>query len=139
MLFTLLFSAWAFLAPQSSHQLLPIDTFSPTENMATVHIYRPKSMIGFRHLVFQLSSNRGDQIQLRSGQVRSVQLDPGTITWSLQYALMAPTAYPIQLEAGRTYYMLASMEPGNLGNPPVLVEITEAAFHTLQSQEARHD
>ena len=87
---------------------------------AVVHIYRPNRAVGFGW-VFKLKANGEDVGKIRNGRHFTIELEPGQAQF-----VMNKNNVQLNLEAGKEYYLRASLVRNLLLGRPELVEVTEA-------------
>lgn len=90
------------------------------EAVAYVHIYRPKKFIGFGW-VFNLKGNGKTITNVKNGGYEVLKLKPGKTQFSIKQKTV-----DINLEAGKTYYLRASIINGIPIGKPNLEEVSKA-------------
>ncbi len=89
------------------------------KKVARVHVYRPKKIIGFGW-VFNLKGNGKTIAKVKNGGYEVLELSPGKIRFSIKQKTV-----DINLEAGKTYYLRASLINGIPIGKPHLEEVSE--------------
>lgn len=92
----------------------------PSEDVATVHIYRPHRIIGFGW-VFRLKVNNEFYDRVKNGKHLILKFKPGKTTFAIKKKKVA-----LELEAGKTYYLRSSLRAGFFIGGLDLVEVTES-------------
>lgn len=90
------------------------------KEVAYVHVYRPKKFIGFGW-VFYLKGNGKTITKVKNGGYEVLKLKPGKTQFSIKKKKV-----DINLEAGKTYYLRASIINGIPIGKPHLEEVSKA-------------
>ena len=86
---------------------------------AIVHIYRPARLVG-AGWVFKLITNNSKSAKIKNGGNLTIEVEPGRTQFRVKKSLVE-----IELEAGKHYYLRASLARNMILGKPEIVEITE--------------
>ncbi|WP_350284370.1 DUF2846 domain-containing protein [uncultured Croceitalea sp.] len=97
---------------------------TPSEDVVTVHIYRPKKLVGFAW-VFNLKVNGERYDRIKNGDHLVLQFKPGRTTFGIKKKKLS-----LNLEAGKTYYIRTFIAAGVYIGSLDLIEVTESFAKT---------
>ena len=86
---------------------------------AIVHVYRPARLVGFGW-VFKIKTNNAKSAKIKNGSTLTIPMEPGMTQFKLKKSLVE-----IKLEAGKHYYLRASLTRNMLLGKPELIEVTD--------------
>ena len=99
--------------------LHPSTFHSEDEETVTVHVYRPKRLVGFAW-VFQLKRDGEKCGRIKNGGHLVFKLKPGKVTFSVK-----KKEVELYLEKGKTYYLRSFIAAGVYIGSLDLIEVTE--------------
>lgn len=106
----------------------------PPNDLATVHIYRPKKLVGFAW-TFNLKVNEERYGKIKNGDHLILQFKPGRTTFGVKKKKVL-----IDLKPGKTYYLRTFIAAGVYIGSLDIVEVTPAfAQNELQRFNGKHD
>ncbi|MEM8847374.1 MAG: DUF2846 domain-containing protein [Bacteroidota bacterium] len=107
---------------------------NPSTDVVTVHIYRPKKLVGFAW-VFNLKVNGERFGKIKNGDHLVLQFKPGTTTFGIKKKKIT-----LDLKAGNTYYLRTFIAAGVYIGSLDIVEVTETfAENELEGVKKKYD
>ncbi|WP_422858932.1 DUF2846 domain-containing protein [Flagellimonas sp. S174] len=100
--------------------LLGSESIPTGKETVTVHVYRPKKLIGFAW-VFNLKLDGEKCGRIKNGDHLVFELEPGKATFSIKKKKVE-----LNLEKGKTYYLRSFISAGVYIGSLDLVEVTES-------------
>ncbi|MEM9361963.1 MAG: DUF2846 domain-containing protein [Bacteroidota bacterium] len=102
----------------------------PSNDVVTVHVYRPKKLVGFAW-VFNLKVNGENYGKVKNGDHLILQFKPGTTTFGVKKKTIT-----LDLKPGNTYYLRTFIAAGVYIGSLDIVEVTETfAKNELERKE----
>lgn len=103
---------------------------------ATLQLIRPQDAISNRQ-VYRLTSNQGHDFMLKHNSSQVLELSPGLFSMQLSYGLGITNTFSLQMEAGKTYYVVLKSRPDVLATQPFVGEVNQQSYERLKNQLVR--